>query len=441
MHLPGDPGYDTARMPWNVAVDQRPAAVAVPRDVADVVAVVRAAAAAGLRVAPQGSGHGAAALAQGGLDDVVLVRTAELAAVSVDPVARTARVEGGALWQDVVEAVAPHGLAALHGSSPDVAVIGYSLGGGLSWYARKHGLATNSLTAVELVTADGSHVRADAEHHRDLFWALRGGGGSFGVVTAVEFRLYPIADAYAGLLLWDREHAPRVARAWAAWSAQAPDEVTTSLRIMSFPPLPQLPDFIRGRQVVVIDGVVLTDDPTAQALLEPLRALGPELDTFARVPSAALTRLHMDPEGPTPAVAGAIVLDALPEEALSTPPRRRSGPGSTSSLLFAELRQLGGALGRTHPGGGALSRLAGGVCRVLPRDGPDARAGRPRPPRRPSGSSRRLQPWSSGRSFLNFTEERTDTSTAYEAAAWDRLRAVRAQVDPGGLFVANHPVG
>ena len=439
VHLPGDPGYDTARMPWNVAVDQRPAAVAVPRDVADVADVVRAAAAAGLRVAPQGSGHGAAALAEGGLGDVVLVRTTDLTAVSVDPVARTARVEGGALWQDVVEAVAPHGLAALHGSSPDVAVIGYSLGGGLGWYARKLGLATNSLTAVELVTADGSLVRADAHQHEDLFWALRGGGGSFGVVTAVEFRLYPVPDVYAGLLLWDRERAPEVVRAWATWSAQSPDEVTTSLRVMSFPPLPQLPDFIRGRQVVVVDGAVLADDATARALLEPLRALGPELDTFARVPSASLTRLHMDPEGPTPAVAGAVVLDALPEEAVAAF-LAEVGPGSTSSLLAAELRQLGGALGRHHPGGGALARLDGAYAGFFVAMAPTpelATLGR-QDARRLAAA---LEPWSSGRSFLNFTEERTDTSTAYEPTAWERLRAVRAQVDPGRLFVANHPIG
>ena len=215
VHLPGDAGYDSARMPWNVAVDQRPAAVALPRNVDDVRDVVRAASAAGLRVAPQSTGHGAGPLAEGRLDDVVIVRTSGMAAVSVDPVARVARAEGGALWQDVVAAVAPHGLAALHGSSPDVAVAGYSLGGGLGWYARKLGLATNSVTAVELVTADGELVRADAHQHQDLFWALRGGGGSFGVVTAIEFRLHEIADVYAGMLLWDRERAPEVVRAWA----------------------------------------------------------------------------------------------------------------------------------------------------------------------------------------------------------------------------------
>ena len=438
VHLPGDPGYDAARMPWNVAVDQRPAAVVLPRSAEDVAEVVRAAAAAGLRVAPQGSGHGAAALAEGGLDDVVLVRTTDMAAVTVDATARTARAEGGALWQDVVDAVAPHGLAALHGSSPDVAVVGYSLGGGLGWYARKLGLATNSITAVELVTANGSLVRTDAEHHPELFWALRGGGGNFGVVTAVEFRLYPVADVYAGMLLWDRERAPEVARAWAAWSAGSPDEVTTSFRILSFPPLPELPEFLRGRQLVVVDGAVLTDDDTAASLLAPLRALDPEMDTFARVPSASLARLHMDPEAPTPAVAGSTVLDALPEEAV-TALLAEVGPGSTSSLLAAELRQLGGALGRPHPGAGALPQLAGAYAGffVAIAATPEMAAQGRRDAERLTAA---LAPWSSGRSVLNFTEERTDASTGYDAGSWERLQAVRATVDPGGLFVANHQV-
>ena len=439
VHLPGDPGYDAARMPWNVAVDQRPAAVAVPRNPGDVRELVRATAAAGLRLAPQGTGHGAGPLAGTSLEDVVLVRTSGMSAVTVDPAAGTARAEGGALWQDVVEAASPHGLAALHGSAPDVAVVGYSLGGGLGWYARKLGLATNSLTAVELVTADGSLVRADAHQHRNLFWALRGGGGSFGIVTAVEFRLYPIADVYAGMLLWDRERAPEVVRAWAAWSATAPDEVTTSLRVMSFPPLPELPDFLRGRQLVLVDGAVLADDATAESLLAPLRALDPEMDTFARVPAASLTRLHMDPEGPTPSVAGATMLEGLPEEAVAAF-LAEVGPGSTSSLLAAELRQLGGALARRHPGAGALAQVRGAYAGFFV-----AVAATPEMAVRGRADARRLvealEPWSTGRPLLNFTEERTDTRMAYGAGAWARLRAVRAIVDPHGLFVANHPVG
>ena len=438
VHLPGDPGYDMARMPWNVAVDQRPAAVAFPRTAQEAAEVVVAAAGAGLRVAPQSTGHAAGPLAEGSLADVVIVRTSEMTGVTIDPESRTARAEGGVLWQQVVEAAAPHGLAALHGSSPDVAVAGYSLGGGIGWYARKLGLATNSVTAVEIVTADGSIRRVDARNDHDLFWAVRGGGGNFGLVTALEFTLYPIADAYAGMLVWDRAQADAVVREWARWSASAPDEVTTSLRVMSFPPMPELPEFIRGRQLVIIDGAVLADDPTAESLLEPLRTLAPEMDTFARVPAASLSRLHMDPEGPTPAVSGSVLLDGLPEEAVDAF-LAEVGQGSTSTLLAAELRQLGGALGRPHHGAGALPRLDAAYAGFFV-----AIAATPEMAAQGLADARRLEqalaPWSSGRSFLNFTESRKDTRSAFDQDSFVRLGNVRATVDPEGVFVANHQI-
>ncbi|MGZ4486662.1 MAG: FAD-binding oxidoreductase, partial [Nocardioides sp.] len=190
VHLPGDPGYDAARVAWNFAVDQRPAAVAVPRTAAEVGTVVRAAAAAGLRVAPQSTGHNAGPLAAQGLQDTVLVKMSEMGTAIADPVRGIVRVEGGAVWEPAVQAAAAHGRTVLHGSSPDVGVAGYTLGGGIGWYARKLGLATNSLTAVELVVADGTLLRCDATTNRELFWALRGGGGSFGVVTALEFSMF-----------------------------------------------------------------------------------------------------------------------------------------------------------------------------------------------------------------------------------------------------------
>src|SRR3954470_1125643 len=288
VHLPGDAAYDAARLPWNAALDQRPAAVALPRTVSDVQAVVRAAAAAGLRVAPQSTGHNAGPLVGRGLDDVVLVRTERMRGVSIDPTRRIARVEGGALWIDATELAADHRLAALHGSSPDVGIAGYSLGGGIGWYARKLGMATNSLTAVELVIGDGTHVRATAEENASLFWALRGGGGSFGVVTALEFRSYLIETAYAGMLLWDVADAEPVLREWSAWAPTAPDAISTSFRILRLPPMPDLPPFLQGRSVVVIDGAVLGSDDEGAAMLAGLRALRPELDTFARTPAKGL---------------------------------------------------------------------------------------------------------------------------------------------------------
>ena len=438
VHLPGDPGYDTARRPWSAAVDQRPAAVAHPRTADEVAAVVRAASEAGLRVAPQSTGHNAAPLAARGLDDVVLLRTSRMDAVSVDPARRVARVEGGALWLPAVEAAGAHGLAALHGSSPDVGIAGYSLGGGIGWYARKLGLATNSLTAVELVLADGSHARADAHTNRELFWALRGGGGNFGVVTALEFRLHPIATAYAGMLVWDVTQAERVLRRWARWAPEAPDEVTTAFRILHVPPLPEIPEPLRGRTLVVIDGAVLGSDEWSASVLGGLRELGPEIDTFGRVPAASLARLHMDPEGPTPVVSDTAMLGALPDVAVDAF-LGEVGPGSSSSLLVAELRQLGGALGRPHPGGGVLDRLDaafilfGGALAADPDMAARGHADAQR-------LVRSLAPHASGRQYLNFAENPVDARSGYGDTAWLQLRGIRSAVDPHGLFVANHTV-
>ncbi len=439
VHLPGDPGYDAARMPWNVAVDQRPAAVAYPADAAEVLEIVQAAAAAGLRVAAQGTGHNAGPL--GDLAGTVLVRTSAMREVSVDAEGRTARAGAGALWIDVVEAVAPHGLAALHGSSPDVGVAGYSLGGGMGWYARELGLATNSLTAVEIVTtgAEGAHlVRATAEDEPDLFWALRGGGGNFGVVTALEFRLFPVDTVYAGMLVWDRSQADRVLRAWTRWTAGAPDSVTTSFRILQLPPFEEIPAPVRGRQLVMIDGAVLADDDSAVEILADLRALEPEMDTFARVPSASIIRLHMDPEGPTPGVTNTALLGGMTDEAVDAF-LAQVGHGTSTSLLAAELRQLGGALGRPAPGAGAVPMIDGEfvLFAVAIAATPEmAAAGQADA----DALVAAMAPWANGRQYLNFVEHAVDARAGYDDESWARLQAVRAAVDPAGTFVSNHAV-
>ncbi|HWJ81357.1 MAG TPA: FAD-binding oxidoreductase [Nocardioides sp.] len=436
--LPGDAHYDAARTPWNVAVDQRPAAIAVPRSAAEVATVVRMAAETGLRVAPQSTGHNAGPLAAQGLDDVVVVRLHDMNLAVADPSRGIVRVEGGAVWEPAVLAAHAHGKAVLHGSSPDVGVAGYSLGGGIGWYARKLGLATNSLTAVELVVADGTLVRADATHNAELFWALRGGGGSFGVVTALEFRMHDVQDAYAGFLMWDLADVEPVLREWAAWAPTAPDEVTTSFRAMRLPDMPDMPDFLRGRRIAIIDGAVLGSDERGAELLAGLRALHPEVDTFGRMPAPALSRLHMDPEGGAPFVSDSAMFDAFPSAAIDTF-LEQVGPDADTSLLLAELRQLGGALGRPHPGGGVLSHLeaqfamfAGAIAAT-----PEMAAAGHRDAGRLAGA---LAPWANGRQYLNFAENPVDTRAAYRSDAWRQLSGIRSAVDPHGLFVANHPV-
>jgi FAD/FMN-containing dehydrogenase len=434
---PGDIDWDEARQAWSLTADQRPAAVAIPHSADDVIAAVDFARERGLRVTAQGTGHNARAYDT--LDNTILVKTQEMRGVEIDAEARVARVAAGALWIEVTEPASALGLAPLAGSSPDVGVVGYSLGGGASWLGRKHGLSANSVVAVEVVTAAGELVRADAENHADLFWALRGGGGNYGVVTHMEIRLYPLAEVYAGMMFWPWERSTEVLKAWAEWTRTAPDEVTTSARLMQIPPLPDIPEFLRGRQLVVIDGAFVGDEAAGAALLQPLRDLGPEMDTFAMIPPVALSRIHMDPEGPTPGIGGGgQMLAELPDEAIDAFVAA-AGPGSGSALLLAELRHLGGALGRTPEGAGALGRLAGeyivfgaGIAAT-----PELAAAVP-----PSIEAMvaAIAPWDIGAAYLNFTEAPEDPAKFYSAEAYARLRRVKAETDPDGVFRGNHAI-
>ena len=432
---PGDLAWDGARQAWQLAVDQHPAVIAVPESESDVAAAVDFAREAGLRVAPQATGHNPGALAPR-LADALLLKTGRLVGVEIG--SRHARVGGGARWEEVVMRAQARGLAALHGSSPTVGVAGYSLGGGLGWLGRRHGLQANSVTAVELVTAGGEVVRADESTETDLFWALRGGSGNFGVVTAIEFELQPIAHVQAGCLVWDWHDSQRVLRRWADWTQEAPDDVTTSARIMQFPPLPAFPEPLRGRNVVMIDGAVVGDAGRADRLLRPLRELSPELDTFATVPAAELRRLHGDPEEPITAGSDHRMLTELPPDAVDAFVAA-AGPGSGSPLTLAELRQLGGALGRRPERHGALATLDAAFLTVAVAIAPDpdsADAGAAAAQR----LSAALEPWTSERRYLGFTSKPVDARLGFEPGAYGRLQRIKTAVDPDGVFLANHPI-
>lgn len=436
VHLPGDPGYDMARAPWNLQGADHPAAVAYPAFPEEVGEVVRGAAEAGLRVAAQGTGHGAPPL-QGRLGEAVLLRTSAMRELRVDAEARTARVGAGVLWGDLTAAAGEHGLAALHPSSPDVGVVGFSIGGGIGWYARRLGLQCNTVTAAELVLADGRLVRATADSEPDLYWALRGGGAPLGVVCALEFAVHPIPTVVAGFLAWDWTEVERVLPAWVDWCGGVPDEVTTSFRLLEAPRESWVPAELRGRRLAIIDGAVLGEDPFAADALAALRALGPELDTVRRVPASTLVRLHLEPEGPMPAYASSTLVSALPDAAVAAV-IEAVGPGSGSTLQVAELRHLGGALSRPDPAGGALDSLEGAFLALGVGLEPDES----RWPRQREEAARFLgavEPWASGRAYLPMLDEPSDTRKAFPPAVHARLSQIRRRVDPGGLFMAAHP--
>jgi hypothetical protein len=434
--LPHDPRWNEARVAWNLAVDQQPAAVALPESAADAMAVVRWARSRGLRVAPQGTGHNAAAM--GSLAHTVLVKTERMRGVEIDAERRIARVEAGVLWGEVSEEAAEHGLAALAGSSPDVGVVGYSLGGGISWLARRYGLAANSVTGVELVNADGELVRADEDNESELFWALRGGGGSFGVVTALEFRLYPIAEVYAGVLFFPIERGREVLYAWRKWIEDVPDEVTSVGRFLQFPPIPDIPEPLRGGSFVVVEATSLLDEAATSELLRPLRELRPAMDTFATIPIARLSSLHMDPEHPVPGAADGMLLRDFPEEAIDAIVAA-AGAGSGSPLLSVEVRHLGGALGRRQPGHGALATVEAGFAMfavgvaMTPKLGAAVRA-------QIEIVQAAIASWDAGRDYLNFTERRERGERLFGGTTYRRLQTVKGKVDPADVFRSNHPV-
>jgi FAD/FMN-containing dehydrogenase len=434
---PGDPGWDDARRAWNLAVDQQPAAVAVPRTEDDVVAAVSFARERGLRVAAQGTGHHAAPL--GPLADTVLIRTHAMRGITIDPIGRTARVEAGALWQEVADAAAGHGLAGLAGSSPDIGVAGHVLGGGLSWLGRRHGLAANNVEAFELVTADGRLVRADAVSEPDLFWALRGGGGSFGVVTAIELRLFPVSEVYAGLLYWPAEAGRQVLHAWRKLTEEyPPDEFTTTVRYRNFPSIAQVPERLRGRPATVVGLAHLSSPREADELVDPLRKLGPLLDTVHIIPAAELGYLHGEPERPVPFAADGTLLVGLPAD-IADEIVMLAGPDARSPLFSVELRHLGAELGYARPGNGALPALAASHLLVATGMAPDQQAAdafRARVAALRSAVWR----WAARRDYLNFTGASQDPALFWSPRAYDRLRRIKAAVDPGNLIRANHTI-
>ncbi len=409
---PDDAGWDEARRAWNLAIDQRPAAVAFPLTDSDVVAVVEFAREEGLRVAAQATGHGAGAIAS--LEDAILISTKHMRGVRIDPGTRRARVRAGAVWADVTGPAAAYGLAPLAGSAGDVGVVGYTLGGGLSWLGRKHGLACNSVVAIELVTADARHVRVDAARDPELFWALRGGGGQFGVVTAIEFELHPIEELQGGALMWPAHRAEEIFAAWRDWTATVPDEVTSLCRIVNAP---------GGPSFVVVEAAILGDPD----ILAPLRALDPDFDMVGPMSPAELIEIHNDPKQPVPGMTGHRLLAGAPDEAIQALVAHAS-----RALVAVELRHLGGALERTSVCHGALAGLQGEFSLFAVGIVPDAEAamtvdvaiGR---------LTQAMAPWDSGRAFRNFSERRGRFHGGHAA---HRLRALKALVDGDDLFVA-----
>ena len=327
---PGELGWDAARRAFNLAVDQRPALIALPLDEQDIVAAVRTANELGLRVVAQAMGH--RARRSGALSDAMLLRTTALADVEIDVRAHRARVRAGARWADVYDRASFMGLAPSGGFVRGAGVVGDVLGDGMGWLARRHGVAARGVLAVEFVTRDGDVVRSEC---------LEDAHGA--VITALEIALHPADDLYAGALFFSHERAAEVLHAWREWTATAPAAITSVARVMRFPDRHDIPELVRGRSYTIIEAAHLGTEAEGTELLEPLRALRAELDTFSLVPPSALSHLHMESEHPEPRLADDGLVGELPAAAIDDL-LAVAGPGSQSPLATVELRHASGAL-------------------------------------------------------------------------------------------------
>lgn len=439
--LPGEAAYDAATQVFNLSAPACPAAAVTAESIADIRAALDFALDNRLLVRVHTTGHAAAGTRP--MDGALLIRTALAGAVEVDAQRRVARIPAGTRWGAVVEATAPHGLTAPHGSSPSVGAVGYLLRGGMSFYGRSVGLAVNGVRAIELITADGTELRVDANHDPELFWALRGGGGGLGIVTAVEVDLFPVAKVITGGAYWPAEHAERLLNIWLRWTDSAPRAATTSVRVLNLPPLPEVPPVLAGGPVFSVDGAVLsaTADVTeaqqiADDLLGPLRAVAePVMDTWALTEPPAVLHAHMDPSDPVPFIGDHLLLGALGEDGAAEL-LRVLGPGSDSPLVVAGLRQLGGAFAVPDPTGGALSHLEARYSYAgsgVPFD--------PITPEALHGHCTKvrdaLAPWDTGRTVPGFVEEFDRPQRHLDADAVAAVDAVRSRVDPNGLFRAD----
>lgn len=433
----GDDAWQGARQTFNVLHDQRPAALVRVASAGDVAETVRYAARAGLRIAPQSTGHNAGPIA--GLEDALLVRTDDLQEVTIDVAARRARVGSGVRWGAVADPASEAGLAPLSGSSRDVGITGYSLGGGMGWLGRKHGLQVNALTAIEIVTADGQVRRIDHDNETDLFWAVRGGGGNYGVVTALEFELFPAEELYAGSLFFPFERCAEIMHAWHELTESGlPDEVTSVARIVHVPPLEEIPEPLRGNSFVIVQAAYLGSEADGAELMRPISDLGPVMNTFAMVEPNALGWLAMDPESPMPYASSARMVSSVTPAGIDAF-LGAAGPGSGSELANVELRLMGGALARRTPGAGARAKLDGDylLFAVGGVFGPDAYGEVARQAENVTAS---MAPWDAGSRYLNFEESEVDARVFYDADSWRLLRALRTHWDPSNLFLANHEI-
>lgn len=435
--FPDSDGYDLARRGWNLTVDQRPRAIVVARNPDDVMKAVEFAASADLPIAVQASGHGVSVPA----DDALLISTRRMAAVKVDPSARTARVEAGVLGRELVTAAAEYGLASLSGSSPTVGAIGYLLGGGLPVIGRRFGYAVDHVQALDLVTADGRPRRLTYGSAPELMSAVLGGKNNFGIVTSAEIDLMPVSRFYGGGLFFPGSDAERVVRTYLAWTHEQPEDMCSSVSLRRAPDLPFVPPAERGRFRVHVRITYLGPADTGERLVRPLRELGPETDTVTEMPYSRVVEIHGDPPKPSPACTRAALLNDLDDAGIDAL-LAMAGPDATLPPGGVELRHLGGALSRPSASSNAIGHrdAAFHLFASMLTINEDEETVR----RRQTALFDRLGPWRTGGlvpGFMSYADVGPErVRHGYLPADYRRLAELKTQYDPRNLFRINHNI-
>jgi len=436
--MPGEPGYDQARTGWDLSVQQRPALILLGEAPADIAEGMKFAVQQGLWAAVQSTGHGVIQPA----DDNLLIITSRMQKVDIDPATATARIEAGARWDSVLEKAQQHGLAPLLGSSPTVGAIGYTLGGGLGWLARKYGLAADSVRALEVVTTSGEQLRLTASENSELFWALCGGGGGFAIVTAMEIQLFPVTRIYAGSLMYPPAMVKAVFQHYRAWVQKTPEEMTSSIQITNFPKVEMVPEFLRGKSFVIVKGCFCGPERKGQTLIRDwLDWQKPLENSFHSMPFGEVASISNDPPDPLPAYYNGCWLQTLEDAAIDALIEYGLNVNGSSPLVFSEVRHIAGAMGRE-----AVPHNAFGY-----REAPfllDMVAFIPNPEWHPrvveygEKFKQAIEPFIGQGIYLNFLNRHeilAGTRKAFPSQTLERLRSVKMKYDPQNLLRSGYP--
>ncbi|HET6826960.1 MAG TPA: FAD-binding oxidoreductase [Amnibacterium sp.] len=434
---PDDDGFVDAARPWNVAVEHHPDVLLEATTPDDVVAAVQWAAEQGMPIAVQSTGHGATESINAGL----LISTLPLDTVELDVANRTVRVGAGARWRDVLARSVPEGLIGLCGSSSDVGVVGYCLGGGLPILGRAFGFSAEYVRSIDIVTPDGRLRTVDAEHDRDLFEVLKGGKGNFGVVTAIELELLPLTDFYGGGIIYPGEDAAEVLTAFRAWADTLPDHACPSIGFLRLPDMEFAPPPLRGKFVVHVRFALTGDKEEGDRLLAPMRSVStPIMDTADALDYRQVDLVNLDPPDPTPFEQAGVLLKEFGEDAQAAL-LEVAGPGVHTPLLLIELRQMGGALGRPSAVRDAVSGRDAAWC--------VSALGVPMPPiaelvpAAVEGVLNALRPWATGFTMVNFhgrPGDATDRARAWPPEAYEAITRAKRRYDPDNLMRFGHAV-